>query len=574
MKNPSRARRMAWVLSLGMTAALFAVIFGCLEVRYALNDDATTLRMFMGYETGRPASFHIYVHGLLAWPLHWLGTLAPTVPWFTWMQLAFLFLSLCVIGKSVMQCFVKHQKPLWLGAVFAAMFMAVLGLKYVARLTFTQTAGMLGAAAAAQMLSIDPEEGKTFRGMLGALALVVLGYALRQMTALAVLAFCGLVWLMIAWADYGFGRKRSMKPMLSALLAVALVMGGMAGAREAEIALNGMSGHLAWQKARIELTDYHSAAQLPQEAVEAAGWSEAAHQMVANWCFLDSSITTESFENALAVVEETQALPLGAHVQEMLATLRDAYAANPVDRACLLLAAGIGAAALLGCLLRKRWKTACALALGFGLMLAMLCYLAWKGRLPIRGVLMAALPFAAMAFCLLPGALPSGKAGLIATLVVAAAGVGYSAQCVAQVLPPLLPDEESDLALGDAFGDMEEYALGEPESLFIYDLTMTGADLRAFPDYSEGMPHNLTFWGGWGMHSRENTELFESFGIDLENFDPENFLREDVFVVSGRIDPPPTVILDWLNEKLGGGIDYEIWSEYGSVYIFHFVSME
>lgn len=574
MKNPARARRMAWWISLGMTAALFAFMLCCLEVRYALNDDATTLRMFMGYETGRPASFHIYVHGLLAWPLHWLGTLAPLVPWFTWMQLSFLFVSLAVIGKSVMQCFVRHEKPLWLGAVFAALFIAVLGLKYAARLTFTQTAGMLGAAAVAQMLSIDHENGHTFGGMMGALALVVLGYALRQMTALAVIAFCGLVWLMAAWADFGFGKKRSMKPMLSALLAVALVMGGMMGAREVEIEVNGMRDHLAWQKARIALTDYHTAANLPQEAIDAAGWSDAAHNMVANWCFLDSSITTESFEKALDVVEEMENLTLADRAWEMVYTLAEAYFVNPVDMACLLLAAGVWLLALLFSLLGRKWKTACTLALGFVLMLAMLCYLAWQGRLPIRGVLMAALPFAAMAFCLLPAALPKGKAGLIAAVVIALIGAGYSAGCMAQVLPPLFPDAESDLALGDAFGDMEEYALSEPESLFIYDLTMTGADLRAFPDYSEGMPHNLTFWGGWGMHSRENTELFERFGVDLDNFDPETFLRDDVYVVSGRIDPPPTVILDWLNEQLDVEVDYEIWSEYGSVIIFHFYSME
>ncbi|MDD6141989.1 MAG: hypothetical protein PUD16_00645 [bacterium] len=574
MKNPARARRMAWWISLGMTAALFAFMLCCLEVRYALNDDATTLRMFMGYETGRPASFHIYVHGLLAWPLHALGTLAPTVPWFTWMQLSFLFVSLTVIGKSIMQCFVKHEKPLWLGAVFSALFMAVLGLKYAARITFTQTAGMLGAAAVAQMLSIDHENGSTFRGMLGALALVVLGYALRQMTALAVIAFCGLAWLYIAWNDFGFGKKRSMKPMLCALLAVALVMGGMMGARELEIELNGMRDHLAWQKARINLVDYHTAARLPQEAIDAAGWSDAAHNMVSNWCFLDSSITTESFENALRVVEEMENLTFTDKAWEMLYTLAEAVYLNPVDMACLMLALGLWLFSLFFCLFTRRWKAACLLALGFALMLCMLCYLAWKGRLPIRGILMAALPFAAMVFCLLPASLPRGKAGLICALVIAVACAGYSADCMAQVLPPLFLDEESDAALGDAFGDMEEYALGEPESLFIYDLSMTGADLRAFPDYSEGMPHNVTFWGGWGMHSRENTELFASFGIDLDNFDPETFLRDDVYVASGRIDPPPTVILDWLNEQLDAEVDYEIWSEYGSVTIFHFYSME
>ena len=84
------------------------------------------------------------------------------------------------------------------------------------------------------------------------------------------------------------------------------------------------------------------------------------------------------------------------------------------------------------------------------------------------------------------------------------------------------------------------------------------------------MPHNITFWGGWGLRSPENRQLFERFGIDLDNFDPETLLREDVFIASGRVDPPPMLILNWLHERVSEDIDWEIWSEYGNVYIFHF----
>ena len=41
-------------------------------------------------------------------------------------------------------------------------------------------------------------------------------------------------------------------------------------------------------------------------------------------------------------------------------------------------------------------------------------------------------------------------------------------------------------------------------------------------------------------------------------------------IASGRVDPPPKVILNWLSEKTGMEVDWEIWSEYGNVYIFHF----
>ena len=118
--------------------------------------------------------------------------------------------------------------------------------------------------------------------------------------------------------------------------------------------------------------------------------------------------------------------------------------------------------------------------------------------------------------------------------------------------------------------DLEEYALYEPESLFIYDGTLVGSDLRVFPDYSEGVPDNLTFWGGWTLRSPESAEQFARFGIDLNNFDPYTLLRDDVYIASGRIDPPPTVILEWLQAEIGPNIDYELYSEYGYVYIFHF----
>ena len=89
-----------WLAGLGMTAAMFAFIFLVLDPQYAVNDDSGILRSFMGYETGVPAHFHIYLHGLLAWPLHWLGLAAPGVAWFSWMQLAFLFSGLRGLSKK------------------------------------------------------------------------------------------------------------------------------------------------------------------------------------------------------------------------------------------------------------------------------------------------------------------------------------------------------------------------------------------------------------------------------------------------------------------------------------------
>jgi len=144
-------------------------------------------------------------------------------------------------------------------------------------------------------------------------------------------------------------------------------------------------------------------------------------------------------------------------------------------------------------------------------------------------------------------------------------------------LQSLIVDVEADigsklfLSKSDVVSQhQEEYASFEEESLFIYDDTLVGSDLRVFPDYSEGMPNNIAFWGGWALRSPESVKQFANFDIDLNDFDPYTLLRDDVYIASGRVDPPPTVILEWLQEKVGPNIDYMLYSEYGYVYVFQF----
>lgn len=106
-----RNRRLAWLISLAITAGLFLFIAFFLDWRYSQNDDISILRSFMGYETGEPAHFQIFIHGLLAWPIYWLAKAFPTVAWFSIVQIALLCLSCWMIFKSVMQCFVNRDKP-------------------------------------------------------------------------------------------------------------------------------------------------------------------------------------------------------------------------------------------------------------------------------------------------------------------------------------------------------------------------------------------------------------------------------------------------------------------------------
>lgn len=573
-----RYRRLSWAIAMAMTLAIFLAVFLKLDFRYAQNDDAGILRSFMGYETGKPAHFHIYIHGLLAWPLYALALAFPGVAWFSVLQIALLCFADVLIAKSIMQCFVKHDQPFWLGALFAAMFLTAFALSACAHITFTLTSALLGAAAVLQMFSVDYErasDGAVVRGLLLALAPALLAYALRQITALPVLAFCGLGFAMIAAERFGFGkaRRRALKPMLVSLLAVVLAMGGMAGVRAWEIASNDAGDYLAWQDATAEILDYQGTQNLTPEALADVGWSENTRLLVNDWFFLDPDISTEAFETLAAYQRGQEPAQPGARLSGALGVL-GGFARTETDamRSAMLLLL-VMALCVFGAVTRKGRTARLLTALGVTLTLlaAMLLYLALEGRLPTRAVMTALLPAAGLLFALLPACLPKPDGGRrlrSALAVLTALCVAQTVYYAAGAVPGLLRNEAA-AEIGEPVADLDEYALSEPDMLFIHDSTLA-IDTRLFPDTSEGIPHNVTYWGGWGLGSRESIEQFANFGIDLADFPAETFLREDVCLASGVIDPPPEKLLAYLREKVDPSVDYTIYSEYGNVHFFQF----
>ena len=340
-----RRSAVCWLAALGMTAAMFALIFLVLDPQYAVNDDSGILRPFMGFETGEPAHFHIYLHGLLAWPLHWLGLAAPGVAWLSWMQLAFLFLASAVCQKSIMQRFAGAKKPLWLGALFALAFTCAFVLPYATRITFTQTAALLGAAAVLQILSVDHAEasyGAVLRGMGLALVLLVLAYALRQVAALPIACFCGAALLYVAARDDGFGRIKSIKPLVVSVVLAAVVMAGLTGLREWEIDANGARDYLAWQASTEDLMDRYGFEGIPQEELDRVGWSANTAAMVGSqWFFLDESVSTEAFDQLTAYIRATRDMSLSARAGEAAQVLAAFPADNPAVMPSLWLLAAV-----------------------------------------------------------------------------------------------------------------------------------------------------------------------------------------------------------------------------------------
>lgn len=561
-------RGLCWLIAGVMTAALMAFVLLCTDVTFAANDDSSIMRAFMGYESGDPARVHLFIHGLLAQPLALLGTWFPGLPWFTYVQLALLALSAVVIAKSIMQSFVKHGRSMIAGALMAASFLLILCLKYMTLLTFTQTAAMLGAAAAAQLMSIEHERGAkhVIVGVAGALALVCLSYALRQNALLPMLAFCGLIFLAQLWECAE--KKLPLRPMFISLAMIALVLGGMVGFRSLELSRPDMQDYLRWQEANTEIMDYTGIRSIPQEGFDAVGWDENDLAMAERWCFLSPDISTEAFQTLTEYVHEADTATIAQRLEKAWKLFCQTAAENRQDMRALVIA---GFAALccvaLACCERKPRQLFSMLGM-IVLAAAMTAYLAMEGRLPLRALLIALLPPSAFFFAVMPEAISawSKKVPPVFYAVI----LLTSLICASEIVPGLLIDEEEQWNSGNALTDLEEYAVYEPESLFLYDMSLTITDMRAFPPFPDGVPHNVSFWGGWPLRSPQSIQQFANYDIDLMNFQPEDLLRDNVYVASATIDPPPTVLLDWLRTEVSPDIECELYSEYGYVYIFQF----
>lgn len=572
-----KAAWIPWLTGLLMSAALMAAIFLFGDLRYAMNDDTAILRQYMGFGTGEIPEAHAFLHPLLSTPLRWLGLAAPEVAWFSWMQLALLWLAGAVSVKALMQCFAKRGLSMAAGAGAGAVYLTLFVMTYACHVTFTVTAAVLGAAAVLQLCSIDGERytnGQIVRSLLLALALTALCGGLRLICVLPVALFCALALVPLAMRDFGFGRKkkRSWKPLLCGVCVIVLALGAMPVWRAAKMKAAGMEDYLNWQDANGRVLDYYEVSNLTEEELELAGWTRKEADLLAQWCFLGSELTEESFQRLAGALESQSKTGLTARLQSAWQKVTALPEADPVaGRSALALLAALLLCAL-GLAFKREERLWPGLTLAAGLLAvgAFLMYLGWNGRLPVRAALQAVLPYGALVFGLLPVCLPKkpGKATkpvlAAGTALLLALTVCYAAPTVQALAKPA----EDPEAL-DPFSTLDMMAAEDPECLYFYDESLC-ADSRMFPGTEYGIPANLLFWGGWTFRSPEYMKCLSRFGISEEEMDTTLFLRDDVYLARGMIMPEPTALIDVLSEKTEEEIAAMQGGEEGGVYAFQF----
>lgn len=557
--------RSCWLWGAGITALAWGFLLCFSDIYFAANDDQFILRAMTGFQPGGTPDFHPFLLGFYVYPLRWLQRFFPGVAWYSLLELLLLALALTVILKSLLQCWLRAGRRLRTGLLLCAGYAALYGSNYLARVTFTVTGAMLGAAAVAQILSIDCQSASDrslLRAMTLAILLLILCYGLRQLSLVPVLGYCGIAFLLRFCSFFGFGKqtKRSARPMLVAAGLALLILGGLFAGRALEIRLKQKQDALQWQQARSQVLDYINLKSLPSEALESVGWTDEQRILLDKWNTMDEAISTEALRSVRKNWYNSETTTTAG------AAIEDLRWRSPWFVQTMVVLFGLGLFALF-CAFRNRrenpWLPLALLMTGL-LCFLFFCYLALKGRLPYRAVTVALLPAAAMVFCLLGECpLPTARKGWRAAL-----GILLVVNMAAP-LPALLGAVRRRRSPWDynAHADMDAQALAHPELLLIYSTELVN-DMRMFPDTSQGVPQNLTFWGGWSRSSEEYTAKLAAFGLDGEHFTAADWLRPALRFISLK-EAPDEALLAYLRSELGP-VEWEAEKVSAGLYFFRF----
>lgn len=557
--------RLCWCWGAGITALLWGFLLCFSDIYFAANDDQFILRAMTGFQPGGTPDFHPFLLGFYVYPLRWLQRFFPGVAWYSLLELLLLALALTVILKSLLQCWLRAGRRLRTGLLLCAGYAALYGSNYLARVTFTVTGAMLGAAAVAQILSIDCQSASDrslLRAMTLAILLLILCYGLRQLSLVPVLGYCGIAFLLRFCSFFGLGKqtKRSARPMLVAAGLALLILGGLFAGRALEIRLKQKQDALQWQQARSQVLDYINLKSLPSEALESVGWTDEQRILLDKWNTMDEAISTEALRSVRKNWYNSETTTTAG------AAIEDLRWRSPWFVQTMVVLFGLGLFALF-CAFRNRrenpWLPLALLMTGL-LCFLFFCYLALKGRLPYRAVTVALLPAAAMVFCLLGECpLPTARKGWRAALGI------LLAVSMAAPLPALLGAVRRRRSPWDynAHADMDAQALAHPDLLLIYSTELVN-DMRMFPDTSQGVPQNLTFWGGWSRGSEEYTAKLAAFGLDGEHFTAADWLRPALRFISLK-EAPDEALLAYLRSELGP-VEWEAEKVSAGLYFFRF----
>lgn len=273
---------------------------------YDLNDDALMAQILAGSYTGEPELRNIQSYFPLTAALGGLYRANRAVDWYGLFLLSCQFGCLALVLGRIMACWKDVR-----AAVLAALAAAGLLLYHMVFLQYSVTVGMMGAAAAFWLLTLQPGETKRAwrKELLPPVLLIALGYLLRSEMMLFVGPFAALAFLIRA-AQLKMEKGKKLRLMCAVLVLVLLsLFAGEAGNRLGYRSDEWRTFYRFFD-ARTQLYDFQRIPEYEgnEEFYQSIGLGASEAELIRNYNFgLDADIDAEKLEAIAAYAKEKAA---------------------------------------------------------------------------------------------------------------------------------------------------------------------------------------------------------------------------------------------------------------------------
>ena len=516
-----RKTRLAFPVGLAIALASIVALYAFHPPVFATVDDARLLYIYAGYATGEPTGTFLFSNALWGGFLAHLYTVLPEVNWYLLSHVLAWVIGLSILGGTLLRLSFRSGASLGMCLVVLGCIIVVMFSNAALILHFEVTGAILGAAAAVLMLLVDDCESTPawLACMLGSVALLTLCLMHNKNVFYSCGVFVGIAWLYQSARTLTDARHPRRWVCLGFIMAFPIVMGAIyLLAMHANTAIRGdaWTDYLVYNPYRVSYSDYaHISYDDDPALFLSIGWSREFYLLTLHKYFIDERFSLEALSSIVKPFDRTSSAT-GFSLRGIVSVLFSMLKSNRAARLQVLFGAGL-CVAFLAQTIRKessRKHTLLNLTVIATLLAgtALVTYLSWRGRLPLRAWEVVALP--ALSICLvtfykmrsLPprqqnssplldrrqGFWPSVAAMMLGGVAIAVAGLLVSRQTYLYISQMQVQLRVRDVA-NQRFAAVERYAIEHPDQLYVFDAYIQ--NYNPLSSYPNEKPTNLITWG-------------------------------------------------------------------------------
>lgn len=552
----------AWILA-GLTSLLMFIITSFLiESTYVSDvaDDRFLAAYLAGYWTGESETQLPFIHPLYSMFISLLYRIFPNGYWYADVLVFFLFVSCVIISRCAFVLTKRSGLPVWFAFLINIAVYGVICYDQV-WISFTTTPGVMCAAAAAFIAC--KEESKVVQRWHYSIsiALITIAFLVRIETAIVGVCFCAAA-VFYRFIDCfrleknSFRMRKLGKGFIIVLVAVALI-GAVMLSQEIYEDLPENADYYEFRQACAAFYDYPHNVEDPAALRSSLGVSEELFYLIGQWFFMDPKIDADLLNALCGASSEYESGSLFVthnNLEDAWKLIKYAMFGREeklhygqfTSESCRLvvypsLLLFFSALFLLIKHRKSIWQEVFAVVCTCLGALALCVYSCFLGRFPLRVLRVIAVP--CFALCLI----------LFLQMVViirkycAKTETAELWKKVKRVILIVLSLLFVVGALNSAYSVfdhsvrarnanciyvsqcLDELAISNPDNIYFYGNALCLYN-EAYPDYENGIPTNLMYWGGCYVGREPYTNQMKANGFDT--LDASLFLEDNVYFLT------------------------------------------